>query len=229
MKKAGIYTLFLILYSFLFFSCKKEHETINAPSGFDYMPTNASHWVVYDVDSVVHADNDGETDDSVRYYHFQVKEVIGSTFIDGEGRPAQRIERYKRTKAGEEWVITNIWSSTVTAARAERAEDNIRYIPLAFPINSTNTWNGNAFNTLGEQEYSYESFHESIDIGDLTFDSALTVVRNEQDNFVERLISKEKYAVHVGRIYKVDQNFLKTGGQVVSGLDYRETIVDYGN
>jgi hypothetical protein len=210
-------------------SCKKEGTLATAPSTFDYVPANAGHWVVYDVDSIVHADNDGETDDSVRYFHFQIKEVISSTFKDGEGRQAQRIERYHRANDSEEWIITNVWTSTVTSNRVERMEDNVRFIPVAFPIGSNITWNGNALNTLGEQDYTYDGFHEALSIGNFSFDSTLTVLKADDDNFVERIYAQEKYAVHIGRIYKADQDLVKNGGQVVSGLDYTETIADYGN
>ena len=51
---------------------------------------------------------------------------------------------------------------TLTTSRAEREEDNIRYIRLGFPISSTITWDGNAFNTLGEEETStYDNFLRS--------------------------------------------------------------------
>ena len=224
-----IYLSLSLLILVIVSSCKKEHTTLPSPASLDYFPTRDGHWVVYDVDSVVHADNDGNTDDSVRYYHFQIKELISSTFTDGEGRPTQRIERYRRDNDSTDWTITSVWTSTLVSNRAERVEDNIRYIPLAFPINSNITWNGNTFNQLGEQDYTYDGFHEALSISTFSFDSSLTVVRVDDDNFVERTLSKEKYAVHVGRVYKVYQDLFKYGGQVVSGLDYQETISDYGN
>jgi hypothetical protein len=213
------------------FSCKKETVPVTAPDSYDYMPVNPGHWVVYDVDSIVHADNDGDTDDKVDYYHFQIKEVISSTFIDGQNRPTQRIERYRRANPTEDWQIMNVVTSTVSADRVERVEDNARYIPLAFPINAKIMWNGNAFNQLGEQDYTYDAYHEPLELDNFSFDSTLTVLRSreEDDNFVQKIYSLERYAVHVGRIYKVEQNLGKTAGHVTSGLDYEETIVEYGD
>jgi len=232
MKPVRICSLVLILSTVLLFSCKKEHAPVTSPASYDYVPVNTGHWVVYDVDSIVHADNDNNTDDSVRYFHFQIKEVISSTFIDGEGRPVQRIERYHKQANSDEWNITNVWTTTVTSNRVERVEDNIRYVALAFPINSTISWNRNSFNTLGEDYDTYNSFHEPIELGSFSFDSTLSVVQldaESNDNYVEKIYFEEKYAVHVGRIYKVYQDLLKNAGQVVSGLDYTETVADYGN
>jgi hypothetical protein len=213
------------------FSCKKKDSYILAPASYDYVPTLTGHWVIYDVDSISHLDNDGNTDDSIHYFHFQIKEFISSTFIDGEGRPAQRIERSHRDNDSAAWYITNVWTSTVTSNRVERDEENIRYIILAFPITSDITWNGNAFNQLGEEDYTYEYFNQpfTFDSLGLSFDSTLSVLQIDNDNFVERIYGEEQYAVHVGRISKTYQNLLKYGGQVVSGLDYHETVNSYGN
>ncbi len=228
-KVSAALCLLFIVSSLLYISCKKQQESITAPADLGYVPTDEGRWVVYDVDSIVHADNDGNTDDSVRYYHFQVKEVISGTFKDGEGRPTQRISRYHRSNSSSDWQITNVWTTTVTASRVERTEENIKYISLAFPINSSITWDGNAFNTLGEQDYIYDGFHEPFSIGDFNFDSTLTVIRADDDNFVEQVLSKERYAVHVGLIYKEYRDLLKNAGQVVSGLEYTETVAEYGN
>lgn len=210
-------------------SCKKNDTPIEPPSSYDYFPTRTGHWVIYDVDSIVHRDNDGNTDDSVDYFVFQIKELITGTFTDGEGRPTQRLERYHRPNDSADWVLTEVWTQTLVTNRAERVEDNIRYIRLAFPINSTITWDGNAFNQLGEEDYSYEYFHIPDTLAGLSFDSTLSVLQIDNDNFIERIYAEEKYAVHVGRMYKVNQNLQKTGGMVTAGLDYRETINSYGN
>src|SRR4051812_26842839 len=118
LKAGALYYLFIIASSIFLLSCQKEHTDPVPPSSYDYVPTSAGKWTVYDVDSIVHADNDGNTDDSVRYFHFQIKELISGTFTDGEGRAAQRIERYHRMNDSAEWFITNVWTSTVTANRA---------------------------------------------------------------------------------------------------------------
>lgn len=48
------------------------------------------------MDSIFHAENDNNNDDSVYSYHFQVREEIDTSYADGQGRPTQVVLRYKR-------------------------------------------------------------------------------------------------------------------------------------
>ena len=92
-----------------FVSC--QDETLEpAPFCYEYYPVEIGRYVVYDVDSVFHSDNDNNNDDSVYTWHFQVKEKIDSTFIDGQGRTAQRILRYRRLDTTAAWTFMNVWT-----------------------------------------------------------------------------------------------------------------------
>lgn len=208
-------------------SCKKE--SINPPSpSFNYFPTTAGKWIEYDVDSVYHAENDNNNDDSVYAYHFQVREEIDTTFSDGQGRPTQVILRYKRMMDGEDWMLTAVWTQTLSLSSAYRTEDNVPYHKLAFPINGSTTWNGNDANTEEEEMYEYEDFHISGTVGGFGFDSTLTVLQRDEDNYVEKIYGKEKYAAGVGMVYKVRDDLGKRNGIVVKGLEYKMTLRDFG-
>ena len=65
-------------------------------------------------------------------------------------------------------------------------------------------------------------------INSLSFDSTLSVIQIDENNYVETIFGNEKYAAGVGMIYKERNDLGKTNGQVVKGLEYRMVVVDYG-
>jgi hypothetical protein len=205
-------------------SCK-EDETIQVPPVyFNYVPTNIGNTITYDVDSTYY----NEFDSSVAVFHFQIMERIDSTYIDNQGRPTQRIERFKRDSVSGPWYPVSTWNSTLTTARFERVENNMRYVKLGFPISSSTTWNGNAYNTLGYEEYYYDTYHEPFSIATFSFDSVSTVIQVDDNNLIHRKYGEEKYANHVGKIYKefIDADKYLTG-QYKQGIVYKETINSY--
>jgi hypothetical protein len=194
------------------------------PVYFNYVPTNTGNIVVYDVDSTYYE----LFDSSVHVFHFQIMERIDSTYNDNQNRPTQRIERYKRDSISGPWYIVDVWNSTLTSARFERVENNIRFVKLGFPVAATQTWNGNAFNTLGEEDYSYYSFHEPLSVATFSFDSALTVLQVDDNNLIHQKFGLEQYANHVGLVYKefIDCDKYITG-QYKNGVVMTETIYSY--
>lgn len=222
MKYSGILLSLLLCLSI--YSCKEDSVIQLPPVYFNYVPTNTGNTVVYDVDSTHYH----EFDSSVNVFHFQIKETIESTYTDLQGRPTQRIERFKRDSVGSAWYPHSVWNSTLTTSRFERVEENIRYVKLGFPISETQTWNGNAYNTIGTEEYYYLSFHEPLSIASFTFDSALTVLQVDDNNFIHQKFGLEQYANRVGRVYKEFIDASKyAAGVYKEGVVYRETIYSY--
>jgi hypothetical protein len=205
-------------------SCRDENLIYPPPVYFNYVPVNVGHSVIYDVDSTYYR----EFDSTVNVFHFQVMEIIESDFTDNEGRPSQRIERYKRNTVNDAWQFQTVWYSTLTASRFERVEENVRFVRLGFPIKETQTWNGNAYNTIGFEEYYYLGFHEPLSIATFTFDSALTIQQAEDNNFIHKKYGLEKYASHIGRVYKEFIDVEKyPAGVYKEGVVYRERIYAY--
>jgi len=223
--KQVAFVLSLLLINF---SCKKE-ILIRESSSYHYFPTERGKYVIYDVDSVYHAENDHDNDDSVYYWHFQIKEVIDDTFTDGQGRQAQIIKRYKRDNDTLDWNFLNVWTQVLTSAAAYKTEDNVPYHKLAFPVSDRITWNGNDANTLEVEIYLYESIHSALTLNSLYFDSTLSVLQRDDDNPVQRIYGKEIFANHVGMIYKERDNLSKIiGVGIVKGTEYKMTIRSYG-
>ena len=167
--------------------------------GYNYFPADIGVWVVYDVDSIVYND----FTDSVETYNYQIKEIVESAFIDGEGRETRRLERYIRLTDTLPWSINDVWFANRTASRAEKVEENVRFIKLIFPVKNGALWNGNAANTLGNRDYQYVETNVSMAVGGILFDSVLTVLQRDEDLGIVKNYFLEKYAKNAGMVYKV--------------------------
>ncbi|MBK9412568.1 MAG: hypothetical protein IPP27_08050 [Bacteroidetes bacterium] len=219
--------MLISLTAFTWYSCKKE--SVEAPAlSYNYFPTESGKYIIYDVDSIYHSETDNNNDDSVFSYHFQIKDKIDSSFVDLEGRVNQVRLRYHRNSDTLPWQLTEVWTQYLSSTSAYLTEENIKYHKLSFPINATITWNGNDSNTEEEELYYYDYFHESDVLNGLSFDSTLSVIQIDENNFVETIYGNEKYAAGVGMIYKEHNDLGKTNGQVVKGLEYKMVVVEYG-
>jgi len=221
MLKKAFLPLICIL---IFYSCKKEVEIVNLH--YDYFPIKTGTWVAYNVDSIAHNDFTLTVDT----FNFQVKEIIESQFLDNEGRPTQRIERYYRNNADSSWTLRNVWVANRTERDAEKVEDNIRYIKLIFPVVKNAKWNGNSANTLDEVRYEYKNIHSAYTLNSMNFDSCLVVQHENELSLFSDKFSEEVYANHIGNIYRKYVNLAKlSDGSIKSGYDYSYKAFSWGN
>jgi hypothetical protein len=214
--------------------CKKDSPT-NNPSvnfGYNYYPDEIGRYVVYEVDSIAY-DDKIHPPDTFRYL---LKELITEKFPDNTGRPTLRLERFHKIYNDTvpydsmQWLGPRIWTANKTVTTLERKEENIIYLRLIFPVQKGKTWNGNAYNTLGEKEYEIISAHEPGYLNNLYFDSVTTVKQYENVNLIETKYEIEKYAANVGLIYKHITSIYHEGDSINNKFGYRFTqkIVGYG-
>jgi len=223
MKVAGYISFLLLLL--LTFGCE-EHPPVNmGAGGMDYFPLEIGRYWTYQVDSVHY---DDYTEDSTHHV-FRLREIVESIFIDGEGRQAYRIERHRYDTTFSAWRPVGVRVAVLTPSKAEKVEENIRFIKLAFPLKKNRKWDGNSMNILAESEYTILALDEQLSVGAFSFDSTCTV---EQANIIT-LISKEhkteSYAKGVGMIHRSFIE-LKTSitGIIESGYKYEYLLLDYG-
>lgn len=230
MKKLSYFLLLIVVATFA--GCKDDKNAQVTPTGliYSYFPVNVGHEIIYDVSLITKDEFSGVEDTAV----YQIKEVIESVYSDNQGRPTQRLERYKRDTPLDPWVINDVWISNLTTTRAEKMEENIIYVKLVFPITSSVSWNGNLLNTFDPQTYEYDNLNQTQNVGGINFDSTLTVIQMDDDNFIETNYQVEKYATGVGMIYK-EQIFIKKDNSqppivgITSQRLYKETIVSWTN
>ena len=220
------YLIVISLVTVFISSCKKNEDQPTVYLGYDYFPVDVGRVMYYDADSIITDEfNNGTT----TTHHFQIKEVIESTYADNEGRPTQRIERYVRDSSNAPWNIFKVWSATLTNTRAERFEDNVRYVKLVFPVKADIHWNGNSLNTNDVLDYQYTDVHSAITFNNRSYDSVLTVLQEQEDDLINHRYFMEQYATQVGMIYKENvKQLLDFNNQtVISGYIYKETLTSY--
>ena len=232
------YTLLFFISAFFvsitMISCNEDE--IVEPDQTDelsFFPLYTGYWIEYKADSIVHRDSDDQNgvDTAINYYHFLIREVVDSSYIDAEGRKAFVIIRYKRDFDTVPWVLSNVWSASIDPYSVQRVEDNIRFIRLKFPISSSTFWNGNALNFFPAEEYSYSDLYSSKRYDDLDFDSTITVIQNDFVSNINRIIKNETYGAGTGLLFKqVDSvRTLNTGSStiILNGFEYNQQITGY--
>ena len=225
-------TIWLILAATVFlFSCSKDEEEFVEPYlGHDYAGLEIGKYVIYDVDSFFYDDFNGLIDSSF----YQVKEVVDSKITDLEGDEAFKIIRYRKESDTTGWVLIDVWSSKLSTTNFQKVEENVRFLKLIFPINLSDTWNGNALNNEGEQLYDYTAVEQSETIGGNALSNVLTVLQFEEINLIEEKVFEEKYAKGIGMVYKKTVDITKVYNSSNGlfersfGLDITMTLSSYG-
>ena len=187
-------------------SCKREPPPA-VDYKYNYFPLTIGHTVEYYVDSVLYNPLFAGGKKNVSW---QVKEVVESEFKDNAGRDAFRIERYIRPNDSAQWTISNVWYAVLEQTRAERVEENLRFIRMVFPPKSGTKWNGNiyiptsdTFEFYHNWSYTYTAVDEPTTLNGFTFDSSCTVIEvADSSSLIDMRYSKAIYAKHVGLIYK---------------------------
>jgi hypothetical protein len=230
MNKASsrLFIVFFVVVGFTFLSqCKKETQILT-PAGLNYFPSDVGRWIEYNVDSTYHSESDNNNDDSVYHYNFQMREVLDSEYTDEGGRKNQIIKRYRRQNYSVPWTLSNVWTQCVSNSSAYRTEENIRFHKLAFPVNSTVTWNGNDANMMEDEFYSYEYIDQPVTIDSIYFEKTVSVIQIDENNFVETFYGNEIYADGVGLIYKERKELGKRNGIIVKGIEYVIKVSAFG-
>lgn len=216
----------ILLLLIVNYSCKKDSDDYVEPDlGHDYAGLELGKYVVYDVDSFFHDDFNATIDTSI----FQIKEVVDSEITDLEGEEAFKIIRYRRDSVAGSWRIVDVWSSKITRTNFQKAEENIKYVKLIFPVKSDKTWNGNAMNNSGTMQYEYTTVDNAEAIGGISLSLVLTVSQHENLNLIDQELFEEKYAKGIGMVYKKRKDLTrKSLSAPWSGYDVTMTLLDYG-
>lgn len=219
--------LLIICSVSLIVSCKQEDEN-PIDVGYNYFPDNPGHMVLYNVDSTYWDD----FTHTKRFSHCLIKELVESTYLDNQNRPTQRIERYRQHDTLP-FYLKDVWASTLTASTAEKVEENLTYIKLIIPVVHGQSWNGNALNILGEQDYEFDNVNEPYTVDGVTYDSTVTVIQNIDSNLIFVKKQFEVYAKNVGLIYRRYRDIQKYPNplhdSIVSGVDYSYKIISFSN
>lgn len=202
--KVRYFLLYLLISASLLTGCAPNIEP-PLEFGYNFIPIDTGRYYIYDVDSMyfdctaVPQANDT--------FHYQIKEFYPYTFVDGMGDTVVCCTRYYRTDTTQPWAITggtNVWWIKRTTSRFEKREENLTYVKMTYPIDEDYSWDGNAYNPLGQQEYYYGSRDLAFNNGILSFDSTITVYQMVDTITVLKYnYCTETYARNIGMIHKL--------------------------
>lgn len=204
-------------------------ETIDL--GYDYFPLQSGDLRIYNVTRIDH-----NLDRSSDTLYYQLKEVVGESFMSG-GEESFRIERFTRLNDTEEWQSDSVWSARRNSYQAIVVENNIPVIKLSFPLEDDRRWDGNAMNSKEYDEFKLTNLDQPYSISDFVFSSTVELVKEEALDLTMRVTDDlhiEYFARNVGMIYRldVDRKYCPVAdcpeaGVIEFGLELEYKLIEY--
>jgi hypothetical protein len=220
---------FVVFSSVLLFLLACEKDTTEQISfDYEYYDLTPGRFCIYDVVDIEHDENQAVQHDTAYY---QLKTVIGDTFIDNSGRITRKFLRYTRDSIQDNWLLKDVWTTLIENNKAELVEENQRIVKLVFKPTYEKVWNINMFNISSKINARYAAIDQPFTIGNQVFDKTLKVDIQNFFSMVDDRVKYDVYAKNVGLIYKYfkdntianfDKNTIKKGKE----LYY--TLVSYG-
>ena len=227
--------IFLIIIAGIFFlslleSCKREVYEF-PQSDTSYFPIDSGTYAIYNVKYVLYNDFESRVDT----FNYLLKELVGETETDNQGKPYRRIERYILNDSSSAWEFRQVWAAQLLGNFAYRIEDNQRFVSISFPLFKGKEWDGLVYirkdTTISIPGGTIDMYKDwgnfkvlSLDepefIAGINYDSVLTIQRVEKINNIERRYSLEKYAKNIGLISRQD-SILDTqcGGNIATCIN----------
>jgi hypothetical protein len=201
--------------------------------GEEYFPLITGNYVIYQVDQTLY-----ELGNPVSS-SYQLKESVVDSFANNAGGYIYLLQRELWNEVEEQWENFEVWSARTTETEAVIMEGNTPFFKLKFPLRIDQEWDGNLYNNMAVANYRTDSVAFPYDIdAQSTIDNSITIVQsNNQDRIVETDYRIEKYAPHIGLIYKEILNLEYCtssndclGQQIIdSGLKYKQAIIAFGD
>lgn len=220
MVKLGLLAAILLSLS----GCGRNDPQVT-PSDEIYFPLKVGMYSVYNVDETKYAELEPP---SVLHYDLMI-EVTDSFPSAGSFRYV--LTRLIRSSASEAWSPLDVWSSSIEDGQAIVTEGNLSFIRLSLPAFEGKTWDGNALNSMDNDEYRISDRGFSF----LAYTDCLRVMENDEDNLVYRDKRQGVYAPHVGLVYYTSDRvtYCTEGnctemGSIKSGDIFTMTLTEYG-
>ncbi len=219
-----------LLTGVLVVACDSSDNDTSPGTGTEYFPLKTGSYLVYDVSEIIYTLSVPET------LQYQLKVAMVDKFLNSEGDSMFVIHRSRRNIAADNWTYQDTWSVRKNEREVVMSEGNVSYVKLKLPVRQDMEWDGNAYNTLGEDEYTLEELKVSKTYNNQTFEDCITVNQNDNDDFIVFLDQrKEVYAKDIGLVYKettqlhyCTQDDCLGQQKVESGTIYEQTITTYG-
>lgn len=214
----------------LFAGCEGDESAV-VDSGAAYFPLWKGLYHIYRVDEVRYTVSAPPEE-----LHYEVMTEVADSFPSGADAHTFVVHRSLRAGADSPWEELDTWSVRLETDKVVVSEGNIPFVKLLYPVREGVRWNGNSFNTLGEDEYHYDDIGRSLELDGTIFEKTMTVEQEfNDDTIVYYDTRKEVYALHTGLVYKeVTQLAYCTEDQCLGqqkidhGMALKMVITEYG-
>lgn len=191
-------SLVSILISCLLFACDNVNSNLPLPQdGGKFFYPNVGQSVIYDVEDIEY-----ELTGKFMVKTYQLKEINVLAFKDLDGKEAFKIERYRRENNTQKWMIDSVFMAKKEIDKALKFENNVTYVKIYFPIKEGLKWNGNAYNSFGNDTYELKKVNQSFQTNGQKFENTFSVVQQNDSTLVDLKRRIEVYAENIGMIYQ---------------------------
>lgn len=207
-------------------SCSNDPEPRRADA--EYFPLRTGYYQIFEVKETTYTVTGGASASS-----YQLKTEVMDSLYTSEGY-RYRIHRYIRSNDSEQWNYLDTWSAMATNLNVIVSEGAVSYVKVMFPAIEGKKWDGNAYNTLGKDEYEIETAGQPAD--SLNADDCVVVVQeNLDDPIVSMDIRREIYGRDIGLVYReisqlsycTDPDCLGQK-QIKDGVIFTQKIIEHG-
>jgi hypothetical protein len=220
---------YLIGLIFLIAGCGKD-EFVPTDTGIDYFPLQVGMVWTYVVDETIYSEVVAP-----RQSNYRIEVKVADSVLNAEGTYTYILHRAKQNLQDMKWEALPTWSVRKNDREVVLMEGNIAFKKLMFPVKDNLAWNGNEYNNLGEDLYSFTSVDEPIEFEGVTWENTLTIEQENNDDPIVFFDQREEiYAKNTGLLKQSlkQLNYCTTedciGQQKIkSGRIYLQKLVSY--
>lgn len=185
---------YLLIGIFMTLMACNKTETDPVDLAYDFMPLTQNRFWIYEVDETVYF---GESDSETT--HFFYRDIVASSYIENEGSLVYLINREKSPDQTD-WENHSVYTVQIKRNALIRTVENQKSIPLVFPPKDQSAWDGNAYNSGGEDIFQLQQV-QAYQVGNQTYQQAVKVTQEDEDDAITfRDRRFEAYAKGVGMI-----------------------------
>ncbi|WP_146199141.1 hypothetical protein [Arcicella aurantiaca] len=230
-KAIAVFTHFVFMLISLWSCQELDCGCVQPPqTGTSFFYPILGTFIVYDVQEIQYS-----LTETPKVKNYQFKEVNASFFQDSDNKETLRIERYRRENETQKWTIDSIFTAKKEVDKALKTENNVTYVKMIFPIKEGVKWNGNLYNSLGNDFYEMKKVNQPFQINGQNFAKTLSVIQQNDSTLVDLKRRMEIYAEGIGLVYqeKTFVSYCNTvdclgKGKIDFGMKYILKIKSYG-
>lgn len=199
-------------------------------TGAGYFPLKKGLYQIYSVQETRYS---GAQEENLNY---ELLTAVVDSFPSVDGQYTYVIHRSRRTAETDAWTLAETWSARKAHSEVIVSEGSTPFVKIKFPVSENTRWNGNAFNTLGVDEYAIHAIGAPREFNGMIFDQTIEVDQEHNEDFIVfRDERTEVYALGVGLVYKetLQLNYCTEDAclgqqKITEGITMKMAIKEYG-